>query len=320
MRDPYFYSDTESASPFFFSPVPTDPLLTPKRIVGHVVLLVLTCITTTIAGAVFPYLLQDIDNIGFSQLYHILTATYTPLINGLLFSFTFLIILGTHEMGHYIACRYYGIQATLPYFLPAPIGVGTFGAFIRIKSSIPTRRALFDVGIAGPLCGFIFAVPATFAGIYYGKALGVTGDLPITLNHPLLFTLISKLIGAPTEIAWNPIWFACWVGMMATALNLLPVGQLDGGHVVYALFGKLGHRIIAITITISQICTTYFAFTRYGYSGGFLYVILLPIMLFLRHPQVNDEREPIGWVRKIFGVIALLVFILSFMPIPWKMN
>src|SRR5262245_33496814 len=209
--DSYFYTDIESAAPKFFplASYGTTPVLGLGRILGHSALFLITCLTTTISGAIFPLLLQDME------LGAILEALRHPatLLNGVLFSFTLLTILGTHELGHYIACRYYNIRATLPYFIPVPppLGIGTLGAFIRIKSPIHTRRALFDVGIAGPLAGFVFALPAAIVGIYYGHAIEGSTQAPILFNHPLLFTLLAKLLHRPAETAWNPVWFACWV-------------------------------------------------------------------------------------------------------------
>jgi membrane-associated protease RseP (regulator of RpoE activity) len=318
--EPYFYSDIESAPKFIpFASAVYASELGPGRVLWHTVLFLVTCLTTTMSGAIFPLLLQDME------LSAILGAFKDPatIMSGALFSFTLLTILGMHEMGHYIACRFYKIRATLPYFIPVPppLGIGTLGAFIRIKSQIQTRRALFDVGIAGPLAGFVFALPAAIVGIYYGQELNIpASDMPIHFNHPLLFTLISKLMGKPVEIAWNPVWFACWVGMLATALNLLPVGQLDGGHIIYALFGRRGHRFVAAAITLLQALIAYFAYTRYHWSGGFVYAGMLILMFILHHPPIMDEDESLGIGRKILGAIALLVFILCFMPIPLELN
>ncbi|MEW6729880.1 MAG: site-2 protease family protein [Acidobacteriota bacterium] len=322
MSEPFFYSDIESAKPFFTSHTPSNspPPFTTGRLLWHLALLVITGITTTLSGAIFPLLLRDIELVDIISM---LGSDYTPIINGLVFSFTLLTILGTHELGHYIACRYYNVRATLPYFIPVPppLGIGTLGAFIRIKSPIYTRRALFDIGISGPLTGFVFALPAAVVGIYYGKPLTTpVTDLPIYFHHPLLFALIAKLTGHSATVEWNPIWFACWVGMLATALNLLPVGQLDGGHVVYALFGRRGHRFVAVFITLLQAAVAYFAYTRYNWSGGFVYAAMLVLMLILRHPRVVDETAPLDLTRKILGIVALLVFILSFMPVPLRIN
>jgi membrane-associated protease RseP (regulator of RpoE activity) len=318
MRGQYFYSDIDNARAYFVA----DPTLSPRQILWHLLLLLLTILTTTISGTTFPFLIQGWE---LDAIFHLVTHNFTPWLNGLAFSFTLLVILGTHELGHYLTCRYYHIHASLPYFIPIPppLGIGTLGAFIKIKSPIHTRRALFDVGLSGPLAGFIFAIPAAFAGIYFGQALPTpmanTTEI-INFSHPLLFTLIAQLTGTNPSVIWNPIWFACWVGMLATALNLLPVGQLDGGHVVYALFGKTGHRVVAVLVTFCQAAIAAVAFTKYNWAGGFIYTVMLTILLMLRHPQVTDETEPLGLVRKIFGVIALIVFVLSFMPIPLRIS
>lgn len=314
----FFYSNDESATSYVLSLNSSNLGVTPKQFLFHVSLFIATAITTTIAGTIFPYILQEAE---LDQIFKAVTSSWVPFANGLLFSFTLLVILGTHELGHYIACRYYGVVASLPYFIPVPppLGVGTLGAFIKIKSPIYTRKALFDIGIAGPLAGFIFAVPAAIAGIYYAKPIA-SSALPINFNSPLLFTLIAKAFGYQAQLEWNPIWFACWVGLLATALNLLPVGQLDGGHVVYALFGRQGHRAVALVATLAQAVVAYFAYMESNWSGGFVYAILLVVMFVMRHPQVVDEDEPLGIWRKILAFIALLVFILSFMPIPLKIN
>src|SRR5262249_30220064 len=156
-----------------------------------------------------------------------------------IFSFTLLVILGAHEFGHYFACRYYGVRATLPFFLPAPPAIsflGTFGAVIKIKAPIRSRRALFDIGIAGPLAGFAFALPASVVGLLMAKAAVPSVDAVSSsdiqlFQDPLLFKLIIKLFHTPAYFDWNPVYWAAWGTLLVTALNLFPVGQLDGGHV-----------------------------------------------------------------------------------------
>ncbi|MBI4853392.1 MAG: site-2 protease family protein [Acidobacteria bacterium] len=313
----FFYSNDESATSYVLS-LNSGLGVTPRQFIFHLFLFIATVVTTTISGAIFPYLLQELE---IEEVIRILTSSWVPITNGLLFSFTLLTILFTHELGHYIACRYYGVVATLPYFIPIPppLGIGTLGAFIKIQSPIYTRKALFDIGISGPLAGFVFAIPAAIAGIYNAKPI-TDSALAINFNSPLLFTLISKAFGIESHLAWNPIWFACWVGLLATALNLLPVGQLDGGHVVYALFGRKGHRSVALVVTLAQAMIAYFAYIDSNWSGGFIYAIVLVVMFVMRHPQVVDEDEPLGIWRKILAFIALIVFILSFMPVPLKIN
>jgi membrane-associated protease RseP (regulator of RpoE activity) len=266
------------------------------RVLFHLLLLGLTAVTTTLIGALF---LQS-------------------LAGGMLFSFTLLTILGAHEMGHYIACRWYGVRATLPYFIPAPIGIGTFGAFIKIKSPIPTRRALFDIGIAGPLAGFVFALPAALIALHFAQSApaGATTDGAMSFHDPLLFILAAKLLGVPRDIVVNPVWFAAWVGMLVTSLNLLPVGQLDGGHVTYSLFGPRGHRRVALATYCGVIALAVFAYLRGGWLGWAVYVVILTLMLRVGHPPIVDEYEPLGRARVLVAVVGLIVFLLCFLPLP----
>jgi membrane-associated protease RseP (regulator of RpoE activity) len=221
-------------------------------------------------------------------------------------------------MGHYLACRYYGIRASLPYFIPAPTFIGTFGAFIRIKQPITSRRALFDIGIAGPLAGFAVAIPAALIGMLIAEPaqpLAPTGS-SIVFKDPLFFIIIQQLFNVPTMIEWNPIYFAAWVGMLATSLNLLPVGQLDGGHVAYALLGRRGHRLVAQGVFAVICVLAVVAYSRHRWPGWFIYAGLLGLLLGLKHPPVADEHQPMDRLRLMVGVIGLVVFILSFMPIP----
>ncbi len=312
----YFY--TEIGDSYFGSSSFNliDPSLTAGKLTLHLLLFLLTIVTTTLSGAIFPYFLQDAD---LGTLFYALFDR-ASLAQGLLFSFTLLTILGMHELGHYITCRYYNIRATLPYFIPVPppFGIGTLGAFIKIQSPIQTRKALFDVGVSGPLAGFVFALPAAIVGIYFSQPQ--TEHLPISFTNPLLFTLIAKLLGRAPEVEWNPVWFACWIGMLATALNLLPVGQLDGGHVVYSLFGKRGHKYVAIAIMLLQASIAWFGYKFYNWSGGFIYAGMLLLMFLLRHPPILDEHTSLGSGRKVLAVVALLIFLLSFMPMPIRID
>ncbi len=267
------------------------------RVLWHLFLLGLTAITTTLIPT---FLLFG-----------------GKLTSGLLFSFTLLSILGAHEMGHYLAARLYDVRATLPYFLPAPLGVGTFGAFIKMKSPIPNKRALFDIGIAGPLAGFVFVIPAAIAGLYFANpATGVSGGDGMMFHDPLLFRALAKLLRVPQDIMINPYWFAAWVGCLVTSLNLLPVGQLDGGHVVYAVLGARWHWLIARIIYVSVIALTVASYFLDGWMGWAIYVVILTIMLRVGHPRVVDEEEPLGFTRQIVAIIGLLVFLLCFMPAP----
>jgi membrane-associated protease RseP (regulator of RpoE activity) len=289
--------------------------LTLRRVALHVLLLILTLGSTFFAASLFflraPSFGEALSDPRF-------------LSGGLAYSLTLLSILLAHEMGHYLACRYYGIDATLPYFLPTPVSVnfpillGTFGAFIRIREPIRSRRALFDIGIAGPLAGFAVAVPAALVGLWIAEPAPpiAPGSGVIEFKDPLLFILFQRLFDLPRLMEWNPIYFAAWVGMLATSLNLLPVGQLDGGHVVYALLGRRGHQVVALTMFVSICVLAVVAYTRHQSPVWFVYVGILGLMLGLKHPPVADEHKPIDRTRLLVGLIGLLVFILSFMPFP----
>jgi membrane-associated protease RseP (regulator of RpoE activity) len=269
-----------------------------SRLLFHLFLLGLTVLTTTVAVG---YLWLG----GFWE--------------GAVYSFTVLTIFMAHEMGHYIACRWYGVAATLPYFIPAPIPpVGTFGAFIKIKSPIPSRRALFDIGIAGPLAGFVFALPAAFIAHYYAtpaRPVEMTEGM-IIIHSPLLFRFFEQALNLPPLVELNPVMWAAWIGVFMTSLNLLPVGQLDGGHVTYAIFGRRGHRAVAWVGFISVIALAVYS-VRQGMWNWVVYAALLTLLMRVGHPPVVDEDQPLGMSRILVAIIGLLVFILSFLPVPF---
>jgi membrane-associated protease RseP (regulator of RpoE activity) len=301
---PESYRPTVAHNPPEFFPQPA-PLkvsaesdeITTGRLLFHLFLLGLTVLTTTFAAGFFPLN-------GFLE--------------GAVYSFTVLSILGAHEMGHYIACRWYGVRATLPYFIPVPLPpVGTFGAFIKIKSPIPSRRALFDIGIAGPLAGFVFAVPAAFIAHYFAapSSLSEVTEGGITINDPLLFQFFLRALGLPPTVETNPVWWAAWVGVFMTALNLLPIGQLDGGHVTYAVFGRRGHRLTAWASYATVIALAVFS-VKSGMWNWVIFAALLTLVMRVGHPPVLDEAEPLGLARILVAIIGLLVFALSFLPFP----
>ena len=239
---------------------------------------------------------------------------------GLIFSGSLLAILTAHESGHYLFCRYYGVDATLPFFIPQPplLIPGTFGAFIKMKSPVPSRRALFDIGLAGPLAGFILIVPIAFAGVLTAHHLNISpGEVPeLTFNDPLLFRLIARMfrINLDNSVV-NSFYLAAWVGSLVTALNLMPVGQLDGGHGTFALFGQWAHWWIGRVAFGLMLITTIFGWLWFRSPVMFLYVVLLAVMLRVRHPQ-PEQMEPLGLARTIIGVVTLIVFALCFLPFP----
>ena len=289
----------------------------------HIGLLIATFVTTTLMGTLLSIDVPIREDAGlagvFAAVVGAVTSDGTYIGSGLVFSLTLLVILGAHEMGHYIACRYYDIDASLPYFLPAPppILIGTFGAFIRIRSPFPNRRSLFDVGVAGPIAGFVFALPASVVGLLYATPATMdTSEGGIIFHDPLLFTLFANALGLPEAINWNPIYFAAWIGMFATGLNLIPVGQLDGGHAVAALAGRRGHR--AVSLVFFGIVTTLavVSFVRFSSPVWFLYVAILAILAFRPHPSTLDDGPGVGRARWLVAAVVFVIFVLTFMPFP----
>jgi membrane-associated protease RseP (regulator of RpoE activity) len=227
-------------------------------------------------------------------------------------------ILGAHEMGHYLACRYYGIPATLPYFIPAPpIFVGSFGAVIRIKGRIPDRRALFDVAAAGPLAGFAIAFPLMIVGLVTAET---TTGAP---TQPGAMYLGSPVFGYLLDLLWPPegtpqvnaLIGAGWVGMLVTSLNLFPAGQLDGGHAAYAVSRRL-HRALArgsmVALAALMVYQAYTLRQAPAYTVWFLIVAWMRD----RHPRLLDEATPLGPRRLLVAGLLLLIFVLSFIPVP----
>jgi membrane-associated protease RseP (regulator of RpoE activity) len=242
---------------------------------------------------------------------------------GLAFSASLLAILTAHESGHYIACRLYNVDATLPFFIPAPplILAGTFGAFIKIKSPIPTRRALFDIGVAGPIAGFIVAIPVLFLGMLK-STVAVTngiadGTSVIYFHDTLLAHFVSRIVGVDLSTSTpNPFYFASWIGLLVTSLNLMPVGQLDGGHAVYAAFGLTSHRWISRIAFVSMIALAVTGWFWHGSPSGFVYALLLAVVLRMPHPQPLDEHTGLDRNRQLIALGTLLIFVLTFLPFP----
>ncbi len=301
--------------------VPRPPVSERKRRSArrHSVLLVLTVLTTAYAGA-YHYAGFSLGfDPGIEALAGFEQMAWAPfLMSGLWYSATILAILGCHEMGHYLACRYYRVDASLPYFLPAPFPMtGTFGAFIRIRSRIPSKIALFDIGIAGPIAGFIVAVPALVIGLSLSTVERVPQDFGgAELGEPLLFRLAARLIiGSMAEgysVNMHPVAFASWFGLIATALNLFPIGQLDGGHITYAV---LGRRAVWITIlmVLAAIGLTIMS------TSWLVWTVLLIIMLFVvgpHHPPTLDDDTPLDRGRLLLAGVALVMLIVCFTPAP----
>jgi len=249
----------------------------------------------------------------------VLTIATTTLRWGWIFSATALLILGSHELGHYIACRHYDVDASLPYFLPVPPNLtlfGTLGAFIRIREPIRYKRWLFDIGIAGPIAGFLIAVPALFIGIALSRFEPYDSAGGILLGDPLIVKFFAWIIWgtAPDSqiLALHPIALGAWFGILVTALNLFPVGQLDGGHISYTVFGKR-----STYVTVAMIFVGIYLSTRSKSWIAWTVIITAMLVVFgVEHPRVLDESAPLDPFRKGLAVFALLMFGLCFTPVP----
>lgn len=244
--------------------------------------------------------------------------------SGVWYSFGIMSILLAHEMGHYMMCRKHGIKATLPFFIPfLPVlnPFGTFGAVIRMESQIPNRKALFDVAVAGPLAGLAVTLPAIYFGVQFSEVIDMgqaqqSGAI-ITLGESFLFAQLSSLavgeLGATQDILLHPLAFAGWAGLFVTALNLLPIGQLDGGHVVYALGGRRNHYWVALAAMVG------FGFIALFVYQGWLLLFALLIWFGFRHPPTLDDT-PIDNTRIAIGIFTLIIFVLSFTPRPFILD
>jgi membrane-associated protease RseP (regulator of RpoE activity) len=284
----------------------------------NVALFGLTCLSTMVTGCLLNASFAN-SFADLSSFLKVIFRSPSVLLSGLPFSLAIMTILLAHEMGHYLTCRYYGIQATLPYFIPAPTLVGTMGAFIRIKSPIQHRAALLEVGIAGPIAGFVLAIPALVIALAKSTFVAVappTGS-SFELGEPLIFKAFEAVMKRTPppgmELNLHPIGFAAWFGFFATALNLLPVGQLDGGHVAYALFGESHKRISqAILLTLIPLGIFY-------WQGWLLWSTVL-LFLGMRHPITLDDSHPLSKRHLRLGWIGLAMFILCFTPMPFYIN
>jgi membrane-associated protease RseP (regulator of RpoE activity) len=234
------------------------------------------------------------------------------LLRGVPFSMAIMSILLAHEMGHYLYCRHYGVRATLPFFIPAPTLIGTMGAFIRISGFIRSRAALFDIGIAGPIAGFVVAVPVTLAGLALSHPVNGLADPDLQFGFPLIFEISHRLLhpGAPALAHYflHPVALAGWAGMLATALNLLPGGQLDGGHIVFAVSPKL-HKIFSWGIVVGLV-----AMAWYCWAGWMIWAILLSLSG-LQQPSV-PAWPGVGRARRWMALVALALLLLTFTPTP----
>jgi membrane-associated protease RseP (regulator of RpoE activity) len=288
----------------------------------HILLFALTLYFTTAAGAIHyaAYRVALGETLATESLLALITFP-RYLLTGLWYSLTMLAILGAHEFGHYYFCRRYNIDASLPYFIPAPLPLtGTLGAVIKIREAFPNRTALFDIGVGGPIAGFVVLVPALIIGLSMSSLVPMpTGENVIYMGEPLLFQwAAAQQFGAIPQdqtINIHPMVFAAWFGMLATALNLLPFGQLDGGHITYATLGRWATPISIATVVTALLLT-------YNSTSWMFMTLMMLVMLLLlgpRHPRVIYEYEPLGPGRRAIAVLALVIFIICFTPVPIEM-
>jgi membrane-associated protease RseP (regulator of RpoE activity) len=284
----------------------------PERTWLHGLLFVLTALTACLAGLGWSAgFLAFQGGAGAGGRLFPLSALYAAVL---------MAILSVHEAGHYLTCRRHGIDASLPYFIPGPPFLGTFGAFIRLRSRMHFKKQAFDVGANGPLAGFALTVPALAAGLALSKVVPFT-PTPDAINfgEPLLFKIAAALILGPvpegSTVALHPVGWAAWVGLLVTSINLVPLGQLDGGHVLYAVLGRRAQAVSKAMVGVMAVMGVFFHTT---------WILLAAVMLFverrngtrLKHPEVVDESVPLDPPRRLRAALVLAVFVLSFIPAP----
>ena len=279
-----------------------------KPIWINIFLLIATIFTTTFAGS---YQWINIDNVEILEMF----SPQYILKGFVFFSIPLLLILGVHEMGHYFASKKHHVEASLPYFIPLPPPIfilGTFGALISTREPIPNRKALLDIGVAGPICGFLVAIPVSLLGLYFmqqNPILPSTDPNGITIMFPLILQFLSSFFTIPGNTIIHPTAFAGWVGLFVTALNLLPVGQLDGGHVARSLFKEKSKYVTWAVLGAILILGLF-------YTGWFIFAIFIIFLLGTHHPAPLNELQKLDVKRKIVGLIALFIFVLCFASIP----
>lgn len=328
MSTPPSYSPSDSVSVPSDSPeiplrprfyVPVLPRPSRKSLVLAVMLFLLTLCTCLAAGAQFAAAFANNQAVSWDEFLNAFSLFYknpAGLLAGLPFAATLMTILLAHELGHFFACGHHHIRSTYPFFIPFPSLIGTFGAFILIRSPIRTTRALFDVGASGPFIGFLFAVPALAYGIAHAKIVPGLNDLPhagIVFGTPLALRLLAGILHpgtAPGLLLLHPVGRAAWVGLFATALNLLPSGQLDGGHILRSVNPR-AHRLLSFVLPIILVALGYFL----HWSGWYVWAGLLSALLFLRKAPFYDDT-PLDPPRKFGALLAFLIFLLCFMPAP----
>jgi len=247
------------------------------------------------------------------------TLVTTYMSGGFLFSISLVLILGAHEFGHYWASRRNGVRSTLPYFIPAPpiFIAGTFGAFIQIKQIIPNRRVLMEIGCAGPIAGFVVALPILLCGLSLSRVAPALGIEEVNFGNSLILNICAELVlGVDPQspnfnIHLHPIAFAGWIGMLVTSLNLIPIGQLDGGHILFALSPKqhkwMGRLFFAALFPLGYFWT------------GWLFWALMIVLVGFKTTPLSDDAEELKTIHKLLGVVSIVIFFVTFIPIPFSL-
>ncbi len=296
-----------------FAPAPEAPRLVGDRLRVHLLAFFATFAATTFFGG-WHY-------VGFLADFGQAPPNVTSMqfwFGGMWFSVSVLAILGAHEWGHYAACRWYKVDASLPFFLPAPLPLtGTFGAFIRIRDAIPNRRALFDIGASGPFAGFVVAVPLLVLGLALSRLVPMPEHLEmISLGRPLIYRVTQQVLwGALPDgqiLHLHPVARAAWFGLLATALNLFPLAQLDGGHVAYAVFGR-NARWITLATASAAIGLTFVSMSWVAWT---IVMVVVLAVAGLQHPPTLDDQLPLDRRRLALAAAAALVFAVCFTPEP----
>lgn len=305
------------------------PPKAPSRPLVNLILFVLTVISTLFVGAAYG---GDLDGVSqFSDLF-----LPQNLIQGWPFCATLLGILVAHEFGHYFAARFHKVAVTLPFFIPLPIGFGTLGAFIQLKEPVPDSRKLFDIGVAGPLAGLVIAIPLLFIGLSTSPIdIPPVGALVQLEGNSILYYFAKIAVFGKAlpdaltqeDVFMNQVTFAAWIGLLVTALNLLPVGQLDGGHTVYALFGRAARYVNWATLGImgllalaglEQVQALWPFLVNIGYAGWWLWLGLIIFVLGPYHPPALDDVTQLDGRRRLLGYFVILCFIITFVPTPFR--
>ncbi|HKW32774.1 MAG TPA: site-2 protease family protein [Candidatus Acidoferrum sp.] len=302
---------------WYYAQIPPRP--SKKSLAFAVLLFLLTLCTCLVAGTQFAFAYEHNEAASISAFLRSFTLFYknpAGLLAGLPFAATLLGILLAHELGHFFACRHHHLYASYPFFIPFPNLAGTFGAFIMIRSPMRTNRALFDVGASGPIVGFIFAIPALFYGVLHAKfvpELANPANAELIYGTPLLLRWFEAACHphlSPNALLLPPIGRAAWVALFVTSLNLVPVAQLDGGHILRSLSVR-AHRVFSLLLPIGLIVLGWLHF----WEGWYIWGALLLVMRFLRIPPVYDP-SPLDAKRRLWALLALIIFVLCFMPSP----